>query len=204
MSLTTVAAVAAILGVDPGDLTADQTDRITELIDLAASEIDGALGRPAEGGDPVTEELTADPWRTEVLLSRWPIDPDGDVTVVEAGTTLDADTYTLDPATGILRRLEGDYRIRWAAATNGITVTYAPATIPALAALAARIAARAYNAGNAAASVPAIMGGLRQLTIGRWSATRDTGAAGGGVPGEALALTEADLAIIDRWTDRRP
>ena len=83
-----------------------------------------------------------------------------------------------------------------------IVLTYEAATIGQLSTLCARIVARTLRANRAASNATATkLAGLRQLTIGRWSATADT--TEGADPVAAIDLTELDRAKVRRYVDRR-
>lgn len=202
MPITDPDAVAAILG---RTFTTEEEARAAELIDMVQSRIESRLGRPAEAtASPITEThlLAAYPGVRAVLLDRWPIT--GVDAVTEDDTALEAEAWSADLAAGILTRIRGDapnlYTGAWT--THTLDVTYTPATIAELAALAAEVVARAFVASEASAAAPTVLAGLRQLTIGRWSATAETSARSD--PIAALRLTEDDLAIVDRWRDRLP
>lgn len=198
MALATVAQVEAILG---SDLDAAAEARVEELIDLIQLDVEDQLGRSAEATATVIETVTVSAYRTDLLLSLWPV---ASITsVVEDGTTLVAGTdYAAELATGTLTRLTGTHPTAWPFGSGIVVVTYDSATIGQLSALTARIAARAYRAGLAANATPSILAGLRQLTIGRWSATAESSADAN--PVTSLNLTDEDLRIVNRWRDRRP
>lgn len=200
MAITDPDAVAAILG---RTFTVDEETRAAELIALVQSRIESRLGRPAETtASPIVEThlLPAYPGVRSVLLDRWPVSTVD--TVTEDGADLAAEAWSVDLGAGILTRIRGEapnlYTGAWSAYT--LTVTYTPATIDELAGLTAEVVARAFVASEASAAAPSVLAGLRQLTIGRWSATAETSARSD--PIAALRLTDDDLAIVDRWRDR--
>lgn len=195
--LTTVAAVEAILG---RDLDATQEARVAELITLAQDAIEGRLGRSAEGQAFTGATFTLWEGAKAVFLDHFPIASVQKVT--EAGTELTAGTeYAADLPTGIITRRLSGYPAFWNFGTDAVVVDYTSATVAELATLCARIAARTFKAGEAAAAAPSVMAGFRQLTIGRWSGTAD---AAGSDAVAALELNVADLATVDRWRDREP
>lgn len=177
---------------------------ITTLIDLATNLIDAEIGRPAEGGTPITDELhrfahyTPAPARAAVLLRRWPVTEIDSISVDgDAFTTFEADLET-----GIVHAVtDTGYLTHWTAGIP-ITVTYTPATIQAARTVAVQMVARAYKAGAEYANRPTQLLGLRQLTIGRWSATASTEP--GQTAAEAISLTDAERRILERYRDRRP
>lgn len=181
------------------------TATFTALEEMASDMIDNALGRPAEGGTEITETHRLPPGipRNELILDRFPVSAVG--SVVEDGTTLAEGTdYLEDLDAGILTRiLDADGIERSWETGKIIAVTYTPATVPIARTICAKAIARAYRqTDQATAGVkPAVMAGLRQLTIGRWSATAETTAQ---TIAEGLHLTDSELAELRAVRDRRP
>lgn len=206
MALATVAQVEAILGED---LDATAEARVTVLIGLVQESIEDELGRPAEAATITDEVHTAGRISSALLLDNWPVA--AVTTVTERGTALTEGTdYVAELDTGRLTRIAGTtpdfYPTNFAWAHGGVVVTYDTATIGQLATLCAQIVARTFLAGRnqsaAAAIAGGVMQGIRQLTIGRWSATADTTESSN--PVASMSLSDADRAIIRRWRDRRP
>ena len=200
MALATIAQVEALLGEDLPDGGPEET-RVLELIGLAQQSIEGELGRPAEAEAGIVELVTIDPWVTTVLLDRWPVAAVGEVQ--EAGEALATSAWSVDLDTGQITRLisDGKSRTYWLAGVDNVQVTYDSETIGQLSTLCAQMAARAYRAGLAAANAKAAnIVGLRQLTIGRWSATSDS--SDDSDPVKAMTLTDLDKATIFRFRDR--
>lgn len=172
---------------------------------LVAAMIDTALGRRAEGGTELVETVTmrAGLASESIRLSRWPVTAVASVT--EDGTSLAAGTaYTVDLPAGIVHRIydANGVPIFWKTAVP-LVVTYTPATLPVAKAVAAQAIARAWRNLDPVASgaKPAVMSGLRQLTIGRWSATAETSAKS---TGEAIHLTDSELDLLYAHRDRSP
>lgn len=198
-TLTTQAAVEAVLGstIDAGDVT-----RLTELIAQASALIEDEVGRSFDT-DPITAEFHTTPARARaLLLDHWPIASVEEIR--ENGTALTVeDDYVIDLDAGIIRRASSGSPAYWYyGLLDAIEVDYTPAVPAALNALAAQMVARAFRGGDNEAAVPTVMAGLRQLTIGRWSATREGSSETRA--GTAIYLTDAELRIAHRWRDRRP
>lgn len=201
MTLATEAQVEALLG-GVNIPTAD-FDALAELVDPL---IVAAVGREVEGGTERTDTWTlSGRYRIEALsLPRWPIDPTG-VAVTEDGIALVEDTtFTVEAEPGIVRRIyDADGNPYPFASGVPIAVTYTPTTPPLAVTVAAQAIARAWKVSNptASGSKPSVMAGLRQLTIGRWSATAETNADQIAGP---VHLTGGELALLRSLRDRRP
>lgn len=194
--LCTVADVEAILQTD---ITNDTDPRIIVPIELAGFELEAAIGRTMEAETGLVLTLTASPWRADVLLDRWPLAAVNSVT--EDGTALVAGTdYRADLERGILTRLSGGVPAPWTSTVDAIVVDVDTLTPGDLRGACARLAANAFEAGLAIANRPDALNGLRQLTIGRWSATAETGQRSR--PG--ITLDEDAVRVTRRWQDRRP
>jgi hypothetical protein len=194
--LATVDQVGAILGVD--SFTAEEEARLVELIGLVQGSITDALGRNPEAAVYTDVVLSASQRSAVLLLPHFPLASVEAVSEDETGLSVPA--YAVALASGILTRLDGGLRVYWHAGQGAVVVSYTSATIAELSALCAQIVARTFNAGKAAASVPSVMAGFTQLTVGRWSGTAKTGAAGD--PVAAINLTETELATVQTWRDR--
>lgn len=179
------------------DITSDVDPRILRLIELASEEINGAIGRPMEAETGLVLTVSAGITRSTILLPRWPL---AAVTEVdEDGTVLvDGTDYLADLTAGLLVRQSSGVPIFWNWPLEVLSVTVTTVTPGDVRALCARLVANAFEAGLAIANRPTQLAGLRQLTIGRWSATADTGAAGPGIFLDASAQK-----VVDRWKDRR-
>jgi len=198
-ALTTKAAVEAVLGstIDAGDVT-----RLTELIAQASALIEDEAGRHFDT-TAITEEFHTAPASTRaILLDHWPIASVEEIR--ENGTILTADDdYKIDLDAGIIRRASSGAPAFWYyGLLDAIEVDYTPRVPEALNTLAAQMVARAMRGGDNEAAVPTVMAGLRQLTIGRWSATREGSTETRA--GTAIYLTDAEVRIAHRWRDRRP
>lgn len=172
---------------------------------LARPLIDSALGRPAEGGTELTETRVFDHrWPgDQIVLSRWPVASVASVTEDGSGLTVD-ETFRVDLAAGIITRTYDAAGNRYPFAVSvPIVVTYTPATVPVASTICAQAIARAWRTTNPTESgaKPAVMAGLRQLTIGRWSATAETSAQSAA---ETLHLTDNELALLRAERSRRP
>lgn len=201
MTLCTTADVEALL---QGDIDPDNDPKVVALLEMATELIEAEVGRPV---DDVTERT--DRWtlgvgasKSPILLPRWPVSAVASVT--EDGTTLTVDVdYLVDLEAGIVSRIydANGWPYPWTAG-KVIAVTYTPAVPRGLRTLCAQAVARAFKAGREYATKPAQLAGLRQLTIGRWSATarEDTGQ----TAAEALSLTDAERAAARAYRDRRP
>jgi hypothetical protein len=181
------------------------TATFTELAGIVDPLIDTALGRPAEGGTERTETFTLGTWarRDYLKLSRWPVSAVASITEDGEALTVD-ETFRVDLDAGIVYRLyDADgVLIPWLAG-KVLAVTYTPATVPVAASIAAQAIARAYKTAQptTAGGKPAVMAGLRQLTIGRWSATAETSAES---TAAAVHLTDRELAVLKAHKDRSP
>lgn len=196
-ALTTQASVEAVLGTSITDTT-----RLNELIAQASALIEDEVGRHFDTTAITDETHTAPATSRAILLEHWPV---ASVEAVrEDGDTLTVDTdYKVDLDAGIIRRASEGSPARWYyGKLDAIEVDYTPTVPEALNALAAGMVARAMRGGDNEAAVPSVMGGLRQLTIGRWSATREGSTETRA--GTAIYLTDAELRIARRWRDRRP
>ena len=194
MALATIAQVEALIG-DVDDVAA------ASVIADVQAEIEAELGRSAEGAAR-SDTFEPGDWRSLLLLSHWPLDEGEAVTVTVDGEALTSADYSIDYPTGKLVRVSSGVPIWFPHTVASVVVDYTNATIPALSALCARVAARQLRASAASAAAPSVLAGLRQLTIGRWSATVDTSADSD--PIAAAELTEADLRKVRLWKDRRP
>lgn len=205
MALATVAQVDAIIGSAFDGSGSPEEARIVELIALAQATIEDELGRPAEGGAELVELVHVGAWRQRILLDRWPVEAVATVkdNTTTPTTTLAAGDYVVDLANGIISRRVGNVATSWAPGLQAVEVTYTPATIRSLSTLCATITARAYRA-SVAAAAPAVanMQGLRQLVVGRWSATADSSERSD--PVRALQLTDAENKMVRAWADRLP
>lgn len=205
MTLCTTADVEALI---QSDITNDQDPMVVAMLEMAGHIIDAELGRPAEGGTPITGELVrlaAGVDRYTILLPRWPITSVEQVT--EDGTALVAGTdYTVDLDAGTLSRIDASStpagRSKSWAADVDISIDYTPATVPVARSVCAQAVARAFKVGANYANQPTVLAGLRQLTIGRWSATRQT--EGATTEAAPLSLTAEERAVLRAHRDRRP
>lgn len=198
MTLATLDQVEALLQIN---ITNPVDPMALTLLELATAVVEGEVGR-VFATDEITDEAHTTPTLTgAVLLDHWPVAEVGEVTESGEVLTVDVD-YRAELRAGIVRRVVGSSFGYWAPTPAAILVTYTPAIPAELAALAAQITARAFKAGQDNAAAPAVMAGLRQLTIGRWSATRETGRAGLAA-GEALTLTDAEVRVAHRYRERR-
>lgn len=195
MPLTTTADVEALLQVD---IEPDDHPKVQALLEMATELITAELGRNPEAED-VTETLFARPVGPLVFLNRWPIA--SVATLSEDGTALVLDDdYRADLPTGTLVRVSSAYPRNWPGGVP-IAAAYTTAVIPGLRTICAAMVARAIKAGQANAAAPALLLGLKQLTIGRWSGTSDT-TKGTGV-GDAIYLTDVERATVHSWRERR-
>lgn len=201
MALCTVADVEALL---QGDIDPDNDPVIVALLEMAEDKIIEQLGRDPNAGQTVTGERTylpAGSRRTSILTDLWPLASVDDIT--EDGTTLTAGTdYEADLETGTIYRLNSSGGRTWWTQAVPILVDYTTAIVPGTRTICAQATARAFKAGRDYATRPAVLDGLRQLTIGRWSATRETGSQTD--RSEPISLTESESTSILRWRDRRP
>lgn len=183
--------------VDPMALT---------LLDLASLAIEAEVGRDLEATALTGILRTMPAGNNGVLLADdWPLASIEAVTENAVLLVLGTD-YLEDLELGAIRRINSNGAvIPWLADPQTIVLDYTR-LVPGVARTeCARIAADAFVGGANFASRSSIAGGamlaLRQLTIGRWSATSETGAGSGtlGVVVDELARTR--LASI---VDRRP
>lgn len=188
--LCTVADVEALIQTN---IVNDADPRITTVIELAGLEIEGAVGRSLEAGE-TDLTLVAGP-SVRLFLPVWPLSAVEDVQQDEAAL-IEGDDYAVDLTAGILTRLTAGIPVPW---SGTVTLTATTATPGDIRALCARLAAGAFETALAIANRPADLTGLRQLTIGRWSATTDAATATPGIRWDAAAAL-----IADRWRDRRP
>jgi len=184
--------------VDPMALT---------ILDLASLAIEAEVGRDLEATAYTGILHTMDPGNNGVLLTdHWPlasieaVTEDGEVLVL--GTD-----YIEDLELGAIRRVTTSGSsivvVPWNTKPQTIDLDYT-ALVPGVARTeCARIAADAFIGGANFAARSSIAGGamlaLRQLTIGRWSGTAETGAGSGttGVVVDELARTRLS-SIVDR------
>lgn len=199
MALCTETDAEVIAGADIP--TAD----FDSLLVLAAELIDGELGRAADT-TVVTGETTylaAGAQRLAILTDGFPlasieeIREDGDALV--AGTD-----YRADLEAGEIYRLNSDGGRRFWPTGTVIEVDYTTAVPSGIRTVCAQMIARSWSQSDksGASGKPAIMAGLRQLAIGRWSATADTPT--GESKNSPLSMTESERRTIHRWRDRRP
>ncbi len=184
--------------VDPMALT---------ILDLASLAIEAEVGRDLEATALTGIVRTMELGNNGVLLTdHWPLASIESVT--EDGELLVLGTdYFEDLELGTITRISGTnaFIIAWDAGPSSIVLDYTP-VVPGVARTeCARIAADAFIGGANFAARSSIAGGamlaLRQLTIGRWSGTAETGAGSGttGVIVDELARSRLSVII-----DRRP
>lgn len=200
MTLATTTDVEALL---QGDIDPDDDPKIVAMLEMASDTIENALGRKAEAGVVITAE-----WHTvtgptkSIALKRWPISSVEEVR--EAGTALTVDDdYTIDLEAGIIRRVISGIEATWATGFGVVEVDYTTGDVPGLRGICAAVVARTFRAGRAYATRPAGMEGLKQLTIGRWSATTE-GAQSAQQAANPLELTAGELSAIRAQRDRSP
>jgi hypothetical protein len=112
--LTTVDNVR-LSGAVPADT---EDDAVEELIRQGSAAVETYTGRVfAKETGIQTERLTCSAWR--IFLERTPVV--SIASVVEDGTTLDADEYEVDTQTGILRKLADDAYSYW---SGKVVITY--------------------------------------------------------------------------------
>jgi hypothetical protein len=199
MTLAVTADVEALLQID---ITDDDDPTVIRLLELATAIIEDEAGRSFDTTPIIAEAHTAAPHARAILLEHWPVASVEEVR--EAGTVLAVSTdYLIDLRAGILRRRFSSSTAYWEGTPAAIEVDYTPAVPAGLVALCAQVAARNFNLGASNVAGPSVMAGLRQLTIGRWSATKETGRAGNAL-GEGLTLSDAEVRIAHRYRDRRP
>lgn len=184
--------------VDPMALT---------ILDLASLAIEAEVGRDLEATPLTGIVRTLELGNNGVLLTdHWPLASIESVT--EDGELLVLDTdYFEDLEIGTITRISGTnpFVIAWDAGPSSIVLDYTPVTPGVARTECARIAADAFIGGANFAARSSIAGGamlaLRQLTIGRWSGTAETGAGSGttGVVVDELARLRLSVII-----DRRP
>lgn len=201
MTLCTTADVEALL---QGDIEPENDPKVVALLEMATELIELEVGRPVDDVEERTDRWTlgAGAALTPILLPRWPVA--SIASVIEDGTSLTVDqTYTADLEAGIVSRIYDAAGVAYPwTAGKVISVTYTPAVPRGLRTICAQAVARAFKAGRDYATKPAVLSGLRQLTIGRWSATarEETGQ----TSAEALSLTDAERAAVRAHRDRRP
>lgn len=188
MALTTVTQVETVLG---RTLAPAEAMRAAELISMVTDMIADRLGRSPETAS-FTNTFTSPPTAT-VFTTRFPLASVESVTVGAEALTV-GDDYAVDLRRGTITRMSSAAPSPWGTGTVEVAAT--SATIPELSVLCAIVVGRTLSAQTR----PASMAGLRQLTVGRWSATVDTASE----PVAALALTDTDAAIVDAWRERRP
>jgi len=185
--------------VDPMALT---------ILDLASLAIEAEVGRDLEAVALTGIVRTMRLGNNGVLLTdHWPLASIESVT--EDGELLVLDTdYFEDLELGTITRITGTtnpFVIAWDAGPSSIVLDYTPVTPGVARTECARLAADAFIGGANFAARASIAGGamlaLRQLTIGRWSGTAETGAGSGttGVIVDELARTRLSVIV-----DRRP
>lgn len=201
MSIANLTDVEALLQIN---VTNPVDPMAVSLLELADDLIDAELGRKAEGGTQLVETIRITgggplPQRRSLLLDRWPAATIDNVD--EDGTTLTLDTdYRIDDLEAAkITRLSGGVPIGWPWFVD-IAVTYTPATPPGLRGVAASMVTRAFEAGSNHANKPSVIAGLKQLTIGRWSATAAGGK--GQNAGDALQLLPVEQATVRAYRDR--
>lgn len=199
MTLATTADVEALI---QGDIDPDNDPKIVAMLEMASGNVEAALGRKAEPAEVITGEThTISGRKRSVLLERFPIASVEEVR--ENSIALAAGTdYSIDLEAGIIRRLTSGYPANWLIGEDVVEVDYTTAEVPGLRGITAAIVARAFKAGRAYATRPSGMEGLKQLTVGRWSATVE-----GPVAQQAanpLELTAGELAAVRSHRDRRP
>ena len=203
MPLATTPDVEAIL---QNDVTDDQDVMIVALLEMATASIEGEVGRPLEATAYTGILRTLAVGNNGVLLAdHWPLASIEQID--EDGTTLvDGTDFIADLEIGAITRINSSGTVvPWFAGFAGIDLDYI-AAVPGLArSECARLTADAFIGGANFAQRSSIAGGamlaLRQLTIGRWSATSETGQ-GSGTTGIVIdELASRRLASI---RDRRP
>lgn len=202
--MTTFCETTDVEALLQGDITPDDAPKVVALLEMATELIELELGRPAADVEPVTETWTIGGVYSNdrLKLSRFPVASVDDVT--EDGTSLDVDvTFRADLEAGLVHRIYDAAGLPhpWTVGKL-ISVTYTPAHPRGLRTICAQMVARAFKAGRAYATTPSVLTGLKQLTVGRWSATADTGFAA--TAAEALSLTEAERAAVRAHRDRSP
>lgn len=196
MTLCTEANVEAIVQEDIPD------GAIDDLITLVSGYLEGYIGRTFDDGNPITHNATAGAGDAVIFLPHWPLTAVTSVT--EDGDTLTAgDDYRVSLTAGIITRLSTSGLLKaWDSDPYNIEVVYTPAIPGDLRALAARIVARIWRAGDTSQNIVANhpeMEGLTQLTVGQWSATVDRDAID---PAGAFDLNDIDMFILDGYLDR--
>lgn len=196
MTLCTEANVEAIVQEDIPD------GDIDDLITLVSGYLEGYIGRTFDDGNTITHNATAGPAASAIFLPHWPLT--SVTTVTEDGTILTAgDDYRVNLTAGIITRLASTGLLQlWDPDPYNVEVVYTPAIPGDLRALAARIVARIWRAGDTSQNIVANhpeMEGLTQLTVGQWSATIDRDAID---PAGAFDLNDIDMFILDGYLDR--
>lgn len=201
MPLCTTADVEALI---QSDITNDADSMIVALLEMASGAVEAEVGRTLEAQTFTSRKYSAPyPNDGRLFLDHWPIASVASVT--EAGTALVVDTdYAVDLELGILTRLSSGVVVPWDPTTLGIEATY-DTTVPVVARTeTARLTADAFIGGANYAARAALangeMVGLRQLTVGRWSATAETGAGSGTVGVQVDELARSRLAAIKTRT----
>lgn len=176
------------------------------LLELASASIEGEVGRDLEATAYTGLLRTMAAGNNGVLLAdHWPLASIESVT--EDGTLLvDGTDFIADLEIGAITRISSSGAATpWDHSFAGIDLDYT-ALVPGIArSECARLTAEAFIGGANFAQRSSIAGGamvaLRQLTIGRWSATAETGQ-GSGTTGIVIdELASRRLATI---RDRRP
>ena len=184
--------------VDPMALT---------ILDLASLAIEAEVGRDLEAAALTGIVRTMDLGNNGVLLpDHWPLASIESVT--EDGEVLVLGTdYFEDLELGTITRITGTdpVVISWDGKPSTIILDYTRLTPGVARTECARIAADAFIGGANFAARSSIAGGamlaLRQLTIGRWSGTAETGA-GSGTTG--VVIDELARSRLSSIVDRRP
>lgn len=200
MALATFTDVENLLGgADTGD-----DALIANLIGYAQSAIEEFVGRTLEDG-AVSGEIHDGPGNDVVLLQRWPITTTSGVAITEDGTALVNGTDFVAYTDGRVRRIAaGGYGIPWTDKPAAISASYSGGyvTVPGeITQICARMAARAYQAGQAYADAPAGSAGIRQVTLaGSDSMTFGT-AVSMDVTRAAVILLDDERMALRRYRD---
>ena len=189
MGFCTVADVATILQLT---IAADNAAAL-KAIDDATAVIQNYCHQTLEAvaGEAVTFDVG--PRQTKIFLPQLPVT--AVASVVENDVTLTVTDDYLLGSHGVLHRV-GVY---WYAGVQKVTVTYSHgwASIPAdVAAVCARAAARAYQAGLKAAATEGVAG-VTAMTLGDYSVRYGSEQSGGAGEGGTLGVTAAILLTSD-------
>lgn len=202
MALATTADVEAIL---QGDINPDNDPIIVNLLDQASTVVENEVGRELEAVAYTTRlHSVPNPNDGQIFLRHWPI---ASVEALEEdGTPLVEDTdFTVDLELGIITRISSGVVIPWLPGHNVVDVDYTAVTPGIARTETARLVAEAFVGGRAYAirnqtGPGGAMAGLRQLTIGRWSATAETGAGAGTIGIVVDELARSRLQAIKTRT----